>query len=222
MPWFKQNVKQTLSAMGEGLPEALKAARGAQVRDMWEQLMRHNHDEIILAHTNNVYIVNPDADAQATNGGGEGTARFSGAPTTRRTAYHDDGKDASATGQGKQLIVYVDDSIVSAELNARRELIKLQFLEHFGEEIDEFKIIISRGTYKQHHPFAPQADPDYRENVPSVPLDHDERAALAEELEQIEDPRLRESLRRAATADLEWKKGIERVREQRGSSASQE
>ena len=62
--------------------------------------------DYILAHTNNVFILHA------------GDAR-----TPRRD--HDDRKDAGATGTGKQLVVYVDESIVAAELNARRELVKL-------------------------------------------------------------------------------------------------
>ena len=55
-------------------------------------------------------------------------------------------------GDEKTLIVYVDDSMFAAELNARRELIKLKFLQKFNEEIEEFKILISRGRYKQNYP----------------------------------------------------------------------
>ena len=208
MPRFKDVVNKALLSMGESPVDALKATRGAEVRGMWEDLMRHNHDEIILEHTNNVFIVNPDAAErraeQAQQGGDQ--------PPARSRRHHDDGKDASATGRGKQLIVYVDDSIVSAELNARRELIKLQFLDHYGEAIDEFKIIISRGEFKKHHPFAAEEAPAYREDVPSIPLDEEERAALCEEVEAIDDPRLRESLLRAMVADKEWKKGVERKR----------
>ena len=46
----------------------------------------------------------------------------------------------------KTLIVYVDDSIFAAELNAQRELVWLKLLEMFGEEIDDFQIKISKGT----------------------------------------------------------------------------
>ena len=44
------------------------------------------------------------------------------------------------TDAGKELIAYVDESMYAAELNARRELIKLQFLRRYGEEIGAFKI----------------------------------------------------------------------------------
>ena len=38
----------------------------------------------------------------------------------------------------RKLVVFVDDSMFAAELNAQRELIKLRLLELFGEEIDDF------------------------------------------------------------------------------------
>lgn len=230
MARFKTDMAKIVASMGGSRVEALKAARGAEVRAMWEDLMRHNHLEIILDHTNNVFIINPEAAEKAANRAAEkaaeegadadvaGNARSAINVTAKRKRYHDDGKDASATGHGKQLIVYVDDSIVSAELNARRELIKLQFLEHYGEAIDEFKIIISRGQYKKNHPFIAEAKPSYIDEVAAVALDEGERAGIAEELEQVEDERLRRSLEKAMIADLEWKKGLERAR-QRGETA---
>ena len=50
--------------------------------------------------------------------------------------------------------MYVEDSLIAAEVDARREMIKLKFLELFGEEIDEFRIRVSRGKYKLSHPTA--------------------------------------------------------------------
>lgn len=58
----------------------------------------------------------------------------------------------------RTLIVYVDDSIFAAELNAQRELIKLKLLELFGEDIETFDIFISRGSYKNNHPFLSDED----------------------------------------------------------------
>ena len=49
----------------------------------------------------------------------------------------------------KTLIVYVDESIFAAELNAQRELMKLKFKELFGEELEQFDIYVSRGKYKK-------------------------------------------------------------------------
>lgn len=52
-----------------------------------------------------------------------------------------------------RLTVYVDNSMVAAELNAQRELVVLKYRELFSLKIDEFIIKISRGTYKENYPF---------------------------------------------------------------------
>ncbi|MDO4890579.1 MAG: hypothetical protein Q3963_04395 [Coriobacteriaceae bacterium] len=181
---------QAVRAMGGSVEDVAKQARAAEVQRMWEHIMRKGGDEYILAHTNNVFILR------------EGDAR-----ALRRD--HDDRKDAGATGTGKQLVAYVDESIVAAELNARRELVKLQFFEEFGERIDEFKIIISRGQYKAHHPFVKQeATPSYIDDVRPVPLSPEERAVVDQQVAGIEDARLRRAVERAMVADLEWKKAL--------------
>jgi len=191
MATLRTMLPQAVRAMGGSMEDAARMARASEVRRMWERIMLLGGDEYILEHTNNVFILR------------EGDAR-----TPRRD--HDDRKDAGATGSGKQLVVYVDESIVAAELNARRELVKLQFFEHFGEEIDEFKIIISRGQYKAHHPFVKQEQaPSYVEAAMPVPLDEAERATVSAQLAGIDDDRLRRAVERAMIADLEWKKGLE-------------
>jgi len=191
MATLRTMLPQAVRAMGGSMEDAARMARASEVRRMWECIMLLGGDEYILEHTNNVFILR------------EGDAR-----TPRRD--HDDRKDAGATGSGKQLVVYVDESIVAAELNARRELVKLQFFEHFGEEIDEFKIIISRGQYKAHHPFVKQEQaPPYVEAAMPVPLDEAERATVSAQLAGIDDDRLRRAVERAMIADLEWKKGLE-------------
>ena len=52
----------------------------------------------------------------------------------------------------------MEDSLIAAEVDARREMIKLKFLELFGEEIDEFRIRVSRGKYKLSHPYREEAE----------------------------------------------------------------
>lgn len=183
-------LSRAMGEMGASPEQVAKFARANAVRRMWEDIMRAGGDEYILAHTNNVFILRP------------GEAR----PLRRD---HDDRKDAGATGTGKQLIAYVDESLVAAELNARRELVKLQFFERFGEEIDEFKIIISRGQYKTHHPFVQlEQVPSYVEPARPAPLDADEQAMVSDQLAGIQDERLRRAVGRAMVADLQWKKGL--------------
>lgn len=181
---------QTLSDMGGSMEQAAKASRAAEVRRMWEKVMLQGGDRYILEHTNNVFILDSE-DAKPFR------------------SDHDDRKDVGGTGQGKQLIVYVDESIVAAELNARRELVKLQFFELFGEEIDTFKIIISRGQYKKHHPFMRDGEGGgSSERVAGIPLDDEERALVQRQVAAIEDPHLRQVVQRAMISDLEWKKAL--------------
>ena len=190
MALLRTVLPQAVREMGGSMEEAAKLARVGEVHRMWEALMKRGGDDYILEHTNNVFIL-----------------RAGDARTPR--SDHDDRKDAGATGVGKQLVVYVDESIVAAELNARRELVKLQFFEQFGEEIDEFKILISRGQYKKHHPFVKHEEaPSYVEATTPVPLDDEERAVVRAQLADIEDERLRKAVARAMVADLEWKKGL--------------
>lgn len=191
MQAFGSSTGRLIASLGGDPAEARKAARGAQVRAMWQNLMEHNHDEFILAHTNNVYII-----------------LATGEPSKNGMRYHDDGKDAAATGRGKQLIVYVDDSAVAAELNARRELIKLQFLQHFNEDLDEFKIIISRGRYKQHHPFAGEEAHPYDDKAAPIALDGREQRLVNDQVSRIGNPALAQSFERAMEKDLAWKKGL--------------
>lgn len=110
----------------------------------------------------------------------------------------------------KILIVYVDESIFAAELNARREMIKLKFLERFGERIDDFRILISRGRYKENHPFREEEpEPFYVEKAAPVPLSSQKLAEIEEGIADIPDENLRKALKKAMISDLEWKNGIE-------------
>lgn len=107
----------------------------------------------------------------------------------------------------KTLIVYVDESIFAAELNAQRELIKLMLLENFKEQVEEFEIHVSRREYRNRHPFA-----DYKgENAASAPLTPSvkkelgahEQAYIDNTVALVEDARLREAMRKAMAADFQ-------------------
>lgn len=114
-------------------------------------------------------------------------------------------------GGVRTLIVYVDDSIFAAELNAQRELIKLHLLELFGEDVEQFEIHVSRGKYKKNHPYLTDSSRHAAEKASVIPLDDAEKAFVSNAVASIEDPRLREIVRKAMTADLEWKKGENRI-----------
>ena len=107
----------------------------------------------------------------------------------------------------RTLIVYVDESIFAADLNAQRELIKLKLLELFGEPIEEFEIYVSRASYKKNHPYLTEDKQESDEPIPSIPLDSDEKAQVSNTVSVVDDKKLREAIQKAMTADLEWKKG---------------
>ena len=108
-----------------------------------------------------------------------------------------------------EMHVYVDESIYAAELNNQRELIKWRCQQEYGEVIDSFHIHISRGKYKDNHPFARREEEKPDQNPP-VPLDEDEMSRVEEACSGIEDKRLRECFREAMISDMEWKKGNKR------------
>lgn len=106
----------------------------------------------------------------------------------------------------KILVVYVDESIFAAELNAQRELIKLKLLQKYNEDVNSFKIYISRGQYKKNYPFKDsQYLPQYNSSIP-IPLNSEEKEKVEEIISCIEDKNLKEKVRKAIVLDLEWKK----------------
>lgn len=96
------------------------------------------------------------------------------------------------------LVVYLDNSTCAAELNARRELLRFEYLDRFNTTIDVFEIRISRGPYRDKHPFAERLSSDTQPKERS--LSEEETAQIEEMTSAIEDPRLRASFQRAMTA----------------------
>ena len=105
----------------------------------------------------------------------------------------------------KTLIVYVDESIYAAELNAQRELIKLRLLELFGEEIEQFKILVSRGAYKDYHPYVEE---ELSKLVtPPLPKLSPEDLSLVDEVSaKVTEESVRKSFEKAMTADMARKR----------------
>ena len=104
----------------------------------------------------------------------------------------------------RTLIVYVDESIFAAELNAQRELIQLHLLELFGEETDQFEISISRWSkYKKNHPYLKDGSVVPKRQSANVPLDEDQKAFVVETVSTVENPKLRGSLQNAMTSTLQ-------------------
>ena len=114
-------------------------------------------------------------------------------------------REGEGDEERKILIVYVDESIFAAELNARREMIKLKLLERFGEDVAEFRILISRGKYKENHPYRAQEAENPSPEPARHPLSLEEIRELQERASAIEDPRMREALLKAMISGLERK-----------------
>ena len=103
----------------------------------------------------------------------------------------------------RTLIVYVDESIFAAELNAQRELIQLRLLELFGEEIDQFEILVSRWRkYKNYHPYLKNIPASSEREYPDIPLSGEQEAFVAEAAAAVEDIRLRNTMQRAMKAAI--------------------
>ena len=103
-------------------------------------------------------------------------------------------------------VVYVDESIFAAELNAQRELIKLKLLQLFGEQVEQFEIHVSRGNYKDYHPYADEHAPEGDSDLPLAPLSEEEREAVEATARMVDDERVRKALEKAMSADLARKK----------------
>lgn len=110
----------------------------------------------------------------------------------------------------KMLVVYMDESIYAAELNAQRELIRLHLHQMFGEDVQVFEIKVSRRDYKKKHPYTDERA--VAEDVALACDRCDERLSTEKEkyisqtLSAVDDPRLHESLKKAMTADLKRQK----------------
>lgn len=174
-------VSYSFNAFYNNMPEEVKRRvlinrRIQRIHDQFSQVV----DPFILEHTNSVYLLRHKdtlGDFQAN-------------------------KEANKTKSDSKvfdLVVYVDNSLVAAELNARRELIRLKYREQFNVSIDVFEIRISRGPYKDKYPFKdqdviPQASTQGRE------LSEEETAHISELVEDISDKRIKESFIKAITA----------------------
>ena len=111
----------------------------------------------------------------------------------------------------KILIVYMDESIYAAELNAQRELIRLHMLQMFNEDIAVFDIHVSRGAYKKKYLYKGKDAPDSgdvelaRDEVRQT-LTTDQEAFIDQTVSGVADEKLRKVIEKAMTADLKRQK----------------
>ena len=163
------------------MPEEVKRRvlinrRIQRIHDQFSQVV----DPFILEHTNSVYLLRHK-------------------DTLDDSQVNDESNKTESDSKVFDLVVYVDNSLVAAELNARRELIRLKYREQFNVSIDVFEIRISRGPYKDKYPFKdqdviPQASTQGRE------LSDEETAHISELVEDISNKRIKESFIKAITA----------------------
>lgn len=127
-------------------------------------------DPFILEHTNSVYLLR-----------------------------HKDLLNNEVLDKVFDLVVYVDNSLVAAELNARRELICLKYREQFNIIIDVFEIRISRGIYKEKHPFQ-QISENQMSNKQPRELSEDEVQYINDLVQDIPEGKMRNSFIKAIAA----------------------
>lgn len=174
-------VSHSFNTFYNNMPEEVKRRvlinrRIQRIHDQFSQVV----DPFILEHTNSVYLLRHKdvlGDSQSNE---------------------DANKEQSDT-QVFDLVVYVDNSLVAAELNARRELIRLKYREQFKVSIDVFEIRISRGSYKDKYPFKDQ-DVIPQTSTQGRELSEEETAHISELVEDISDKRIKESFIKAITA----------------------
>ena len=121
----------------------------------------------------------------------------------------------------REMHVYVDESIYAAELNNRRELIKLACREQYGEVLDDFQIHISRGMRKKEYPYREQQEktsthtlssqqeeenPYLSGQQKSFHLSDEEKNRITDQVSAIPDERLKRHFIQAMIRDLECKK----------------
>lgn len=211
MKSFSSALQAALRTSSSGSELAAKAARAEKVRRMWKVAVESCAGRVapvILDHTNSVYIIREELkndDVSRETSGADAECDRSSLSRQGKSK-----KRASVAYAPGELVVYLEDSLIAAEVDARREMIKLKFLELFGEELGEFRIRISRGKYKLNHPY--RKSDDEKEQTPLVArkeLSRDVIDRLDEGLSDIGDEKMREALKRAMISDLEIKNALE-------------
>ena len=98
-----------------------------------------------------------------------------------------------------ELLVYAEAGPWATELSMMREVIRARMAGK-GVEVSDLIFKTSRGGY------ATAAERGARGTVPLAPLTEGESAQLDAAVEPVEDARLKQALRNAMAASVEWKK----------------
>lgn len=207
-----QNHRRSLSSFSsfylewqDQLPDDVKAkfSRKRAIGRIYSQFSQLVND-FILEHVNAVYLLSPE-------------------PPADKDASSDEQKETRAKGAlepyKKRLIVYVDNSLVAAELDAQKELIRLKYLSEFNIELVEFSVGLSKGRYRVSHPYkdgslSPTSGTQQsgkcseKEIVSRETLTPSECEHIDALVEKVEDPRLKKSFERAMAATFNRKRKI--------------
>ena len=122
---------------------------------------------------------------------------------------HINGVYVSREGGASCLTVYSDDSLVRSDIDARQEFLKMALVE-VGERIDTFRIVASRFGMKARRPYADAAGSEgdsvsnLFEKAQRTPLSAEDAAFVEEQVEVVEDGKVRDALRRAMIAEIEY------------------
>lgn len=100
-----------------------------------------------------------------------------------------------------KLTVYVDNSMVAAELNAQRELVILKYRELFSLDIKEMIIKISRGAYLDNYPLRALKEEEPEKTIHQ--LTDEEIKEIEDKTAEIKDPELRKSFQSLLKATKE-------------------
>ncbi len=178
----EKHISHKIDALFKTLPESIqkKISNQSYIKHVHNQF-REVVNENLLHHVNSVYLL-PDNQALDV-------------VSQRSTNTH-----TTHTNIPKKLIIYVDSSICAAEFNARRELFILKYRELFNVIISVFEIRISKGHYKTIHPF--NSDEHSQDPVKYI-LTHQDYEKIDRMISNIEQPKLKESFRKALIAQKE-------------------
>lgn len=123
-------INSFLHELDESDEASKKAFRTAKVQNMFKECIRHIYQDstfLILQSINAVYILN-ERDKGMLKKAQPGSKNI------------------------KRLIIYTNDSLVYADLDARQEQVKLWFMNH-GEHIDKLELMSSKFQMRRRFPY---------------------------------------------------------------------
>lgn len=121
-----------------------------------------------------------------------------------------------------ELIVYVDSPVWASELSALSEQYREAVNRELGQElVGRMRFTVSRKVSQEREwddARRGEREVGSADRAPAIPLDAAEREGIERMAEAIHDERLREAAIRAATADLQWRKGMQALKSPQGAT----